>query len=70
MAWDRIQDVLKSHLSSLFIEYSSILIHLLNKRSELNKDSGVSNEQGSQLNKESVVSNQQKVLTEQGVTGL
>ena len=42
----------------------------MNKGSQLNKESGVSNEQGSQLNKESGVSNEQGVSAEQGVTGL
>ena len=42
----------------------------MNKGSQLNKESGVSNEPGSQLNKESGVSNEQGVPAEQGVRGL
>ena len=42
----------------------------MNKGSQLNKESGVSNEQGVQLNKESGVSNEQGVPAEQGVRGL
>ena len=42
----------------------------MNKGSQLNKESGASNEQGSQLNKESGVSNEQGVSAEQGVRGL
>ena len=51
----------------------------MNKGSQLNKDSGVSNEQGapaeqrvrgSQLNKDSGVSNEQGVPAERGVRGL
>ena len=43
----------------------------MNKGSQLNKESGVSNERGgSQHNKESGVSNEQGVLAEQGVRGL
>ena len=41
----------------------------MKKGSQLNKESGVSNEQ-SQLNKESGVSNEQGVSAEQGVRGL
>ena len=42
----------------------------MNKGSQVNKESGVSNEQGTQLNKESGVSNEQGVSAEQGVRGL
>ena len=42
----------------------------MNEGSQLNKESGVSNERGSQLNKESGVSNERGVLAEQGVRGL
>ena len=42
----------------------------MNKGSQLNKESGVSNERGSQLNKESGVSNEQGVPAEKGVRGL
>ena len=42
----------------------------MNKGSQLNKESRVSNEQGVQLNKESEVSIEQGVSAEQGVRGL
>ena len=42
----------------------------MNEGSQLNKESGVSNERGSQLNKESGVSNERGVPAEQGVRGL
>ena len=40
------------------------------KRFQLNKESGVLNEEGVQLNKESGVSREQGVPAEQGVRGL
>ena len=42
----------------------------MDKASQLNKESGVSNKKGSQLNKESGVSNEQGFPAEQGVRGL
>ena len=42
----------------------------MNEGSQLNKESGVSNERGPQLNKESGVSNERGVPAEQGVRGL
>ena len=42
----------------------------MNKGYQLNKESGVSNEQGYQLKKESGVSNEQGVSAEQGGRGL
>ena len=42
----------------------------MNEGSQLNKESGISNERGVQLNKESGVSNERGVPAEQGVRGL